>query len=868
MVKLLQQGKAAVVVLIGIMMCVFPGGLAAPDGRKAQSAKPRLMNEADVRLAYKLLESMNPFPREAAETSLPLAWRLSSALAEAASLAPSSMFVHMLILVALTLRAVQVKYSGLLGRYCNLVMLQNGAPGDGKSVQLWFNTQVTMYYDKCRDTLAMEAFRTKWTQYKTKLAEAEGKDEPSPDAPEKPDTCDSVFNRGTWVGLGQFLKHQLCTAYYALHEGRSWVPLTFEGGPNGGIEDFNMIYDHDLYKNNPANSNGKFHCRCPHVCGVVLNHLEETVAQSEKEDTAFGMARFVHSVFPMVANKIRPEGAADVAAHVAEESYFNDLTYDQCVSCMAHVMLVAARLFPYGQKRDDADQHPGCYSKLLGVHSLPWEPAVKADFREEFNKFVDEIREDQMGTGEKSSRLNKEKTRPLQFMAPADVFEKVLEYLLQVSSKKDVPRQNLTGVAIVIAIADVDIFKVLKELTPKAIEPKLRAPSVQVALKMAVWFQKNYALIMNMKQVVQKFKTDRQVLAVVPPALPEEAIKLLSHETKVHMNVAETLCLIGAGFDFKAFCANPLNTNAEINAKKFDLVVLALMGFIVVVSGRFKVVDYHIDDEDGVRALNRLTAWDDSVDLREVESWLPPSTATVDKVTLLQDEADQAVTAIKRLLDGGAATMERMPCPVVTSTLPVSLPATQASDAPLPGMVAEASSSVARDGREALTQDRPGEAEDDEVEENETGPRPKRLREEGPLAAEDWEHHGLLLGRIVTYIVCSTSATGTQRRLLKAKWKTHAAAKNVDKLITCAFRLLEDMGLALRSNRGASIELYAPPDAMKEKSVKALVSMLGLNAASESTLGESLAERDVNEYLDEASIDAAVTIAGDSLRAP
>jgi len=112
------------------------------------------MCAADARLAYQLFDAMNPFPCETVRANMPTAWKLSSALSSAASLHPSCVFVHMLILVALTLRAVMVRYSGLLGRYPNLVLIQHGAPGDGKSVAVWLCTQILMYYDTLRDKLA------------------------------------------------------------------------------------------------------------------------------------------------------------------------------------------------------------------------------------------------------------------------------------------------------------------------------------------------------------------------------------------------------------------------------------------------------------------------------------------------------------------------------------------------------------------------------------------------------------------------------------------------------------------------------------------------------------------------------------------
>ena len=63
------------------------------------------------------------------------------------------------------------------------------------------------------------------------------------------------------VGAGQFLEKQNGTALLALHEGRGWLNGIFEGGAGGGVEDLNQIMDHDVYKNSPANSAGKFNIR-------------------------------------------------------------------------------------------------------------------------------------------------------------------------------------------------------------------------------------------------------------------------------------------------------------------------------------------------------------------------------------------------------------------------------------------------------------------------------------------------------------------------------------------------------------------------------------------------------------------------------
>ena len=108
------------------------------------------MSKEDLLLAYQLMDSTNPFPSSSIASKQPLAWKVCCALGQAASLHPGSMFVHLLGLVALTLGAVQVKYSGLLGRFCNLLVLNHGPPGAGKSIQQWLNLHILSYFDKLR----------------------------------------------------------------------------------------------------------------------------------------------------------------------------------------------------------------------------------------------------------------------------------------------------------------------------------------------------------------------------------------------------------------------------------------------------------------------------------------------------------------------------------------------------------------------------------------------------------------------------------------------------------------------------------------------------------------------------------------------
>jgi len=373
----MARNGATVCVLVLCTLGSVRSARGGPHGNRqsrasADAAQP--IRSADARLANQIFDAVNPFPVEHIRSSTPIAWKLSCALGRAASLHPSCVYVHMLLLIALTLNAVVIKYSGLLGRFCNLLLLQHGPPGDGKSVALWLSQQILAYYDKKRDAFAAKLHREEYRLYAEAKREAETRGEAPPEAPSKHEPKDSLYVRGTFVGLGQHMKHQDGVAFLALHEGRTWLPETFQGGPGGGVEDLNQLHDHDVYKNSPANTSGKFVVRNPHLVGAVLLHLDELVSQAEKDDSVAGMERFLIARFPMVANKLLPTGAAEeVGASILEGDYFNDLTYDAVVKCMAHVLLVTQKLFPKDAKRADSDARPGSFSEVTGLHAMSWD---------------------------------------------------------------------------------------------------------------------------------------------------------------------------------------------------------------------------------------------------------------------------------------------------------------------------------------------------------------------------------------------------------------------------------------------------------------------------------------------------------------
>ena len=217
-----------------------------------------------------------------------------------------------------------------------------------------------------------------------------------------------------------------------------------------------------------------------------------------------------------------------------------------------------------------------------------------------------------------------------------------------------------------------------------------------------------------------------------------------------------------------------------------------MMGIVVVVDGRFKPVVFDEADEDTLRALNRLQAWGPSLLLADARcAWTRTCGKSVQKCAINEDEADLTVKALKRLCDGGAVTLEELPCPVKLEQLPAALPATQAPQASLFPV------DVAPGVSDALTQVKAGEvgALDDEEDARASGPPPKRLRGEEAISRQSWQGQCVLMSRIVKFVLTSTTQLSKDRKRLKVKYAGEAAPQVVEKLIDTAFRLLDSMTL-------------------------------------------------------------------------
>jgi hypothetical protein len=113
----------------------------------------------DAMVGYTLLEQKCPFPFDALRREVPLQHKMAQGLARGLSLDAGCAHAHMLALASSRLNAVKMNYSNILGVFPNTMFLVTGASGDGKSVGLWYDTQVMHAFRKkalfCSKLLAL-----------------------------------------------------------------------------------------------------------------------------------------------------------------------------------------------------------------------------------------------------------------------------------------------------------------------------------------------------------------------------------------------------------------------------------------------------------------------------------------------------------------------------------------------------------------------------------------------------------------------------------------------------------------------------------------------------------------------------------------
>ena len=340
------------------------------------------------------------------------------------------------------------------------------------------------------------------------------------------------------AGLGCLLEKQGGRAFLALHEGKSWLAEAFEQQKGGNLEDLNQILDHDIYKNNPATGQSRFHVRNPHVVGAVLLHLEELLDVAKKGDSLAGLPRFLIGHFVPVCSKVCPEGLSPHELQnllLNDPNYFNDLSYDEVVKATTNILLIADALFPYqGRRQDEQGPHAGKYSDIRGIHTMEFAEGVVTSFHQEFNDMVEECRQARRKGDANAALLSKDKTRALQFIPGIHVFEQVLLHLLGLASVPEGQRQGLSGEDMVRAVASLEPLTVLASFHVASVPPCASQRSVDVAFALSRWFQQVYHFTLGAEERLAAFRSSRLQMLPLPDPSAKAFAELLQKVSGSH----------------------------------------------------------------------------------------------------------------------------------------------------------------------------------------------------------------------------------------------------------------------------------------------------------------------------------------------
>ena len=111
--------------------------------------------------------------------------------------------------------------------------------------------------------------------------------------------------------------------------------------------------------------------------------------------------------------------------------YFNNVFFDDAVLSIVNILTVMDQLYQLGKQRDDEVGDRKMYSKLTGLHTMPFDTGAKDRFVKDFNSSVDKIKSSLANSGVDAGKLSKANTRPLQFLPTAQLWESTLQYLLK-----------------------------------------------------------------------------------------------------------------------------------------------------------------------------------------------------------------------------------------------------------------------------------------------------------------------------------------------------------------------------------------------------------------------------------------------------
>ena len=428
--------------------------------------------------------------------------------------------------------------------------------------------------------------------------------------------------------------------------------------------------EHAYYRNSPANDSSKFSIENPHVVALWLLHLEELVncvSAKPAKDSVAGLARFFIAHFPAVTNKLLPAGTGSEEADklIESEEYFNKLTFDDIASASVNILLLLSRLFVQNEERKDEENRPERYSKLLGLHVLPFDGDAWKEYVADFNKCTDKVIAAQSKTKARldAGKLSKDKTNLLQFIPNVDQLEKVISFLLP--DRLTQPQINsLTPEELVSHLAKVKIDGALRSFRPDMISAEASRNSVCVGKALAKFYANQYKMHEDIVTKLHDFRTQRQRLLMLPTPRPSVVFRqILDADVVLPGRVSDRYRqVLSTDFVWSDYVMETGVSEAEVKQARYEICALVIAGLVKLSGCRVEVLRFAADDAGVTQRLATLQLLDPSVELQEFSTVVPKEIGVV-SAPWAGDQAEKLATLLKRMRDEEVPETDFQTCP-------------------------------------------------------------------------------------------------------------------------------------------------------------------------------------------------------------
>ena len=172
--------------------------------------------------------------------------------------------------------------------------------------------------------------------------------------------------------------------------------------------------------------------------------------------------------------------------------------------------------------------------------------------------------------------------------------------------------------------------------------PGATQQAIDGAVSLSGWFKRMYQLSVNAEKEVGAFRDARsKLVSPLPTAALDNIMSYMADARGQCTKPAQLLRKLLRGKTYLlSYSTDPYNSEGEVEARLFEMMLLVFCGFVTQADGRWCFVAYAEDDEHVLRACHRLAAWDDSASFEALRRAVP--IAKSPSCNLQQDKADDA----------------------------------------------------------------------------------------------------------------------------------------------------------------------------------------------------------------------------------